>query len=76
MLNLSRRKELAQVHESRTALASPGQLPRTGILELKGKMRSGELKFGKTFKDAAEKFLPEYQVITYRRKEPKICREL
>ena len=34
-------------------------------LELKGKMRSGELKIGKTFKDAAEKFLPEYQAITF-----------
>ena len=40
-------------------------------LELKGKMRSGELKFGKTFKDAAEKFLPEYKVITYGERSPK-----
>jgi len=40
-------------------------------LELKGKMRSGELKFGKTFKDAAEKFLPEYTVITYGERSPK-----
>jgi integrase len=40
-------------------------------LELKGKMRSGELKFGKTFKDAAEKFLPEYQAITFGERSPK-----
>ena len=40
-------------------------------LELKGKMRSGELKFGKTFKDAAERFLPEYKAITYGERSPK-----
>ncbi len=40
-------------------------------LELKGKMRGGELKFGKTFKDAAEKFLPEYQAITFGERSPK-----
>lgn len=40
-------------------------------LELKGKMRSGELKFGKTFKDAASKFLPEYKALTYGERSPK-----
>jgi integrase len=40
-------------------------------LELKGKMRAGELKVGKTFKDAAERFLPEYQAITYGERSPK-----
>lgn len=34
-------------------------------LELKGKMRGGELKVGKTFRDAANKFLPEYKALTY-----------
>jgi len=34
-------------------------------LELKGKMRDGELKVGKSFRQAAEKFLPEYQTITF-----------
>src|SRR5262245_53816857 len=40
-------------------------------LELKGKMRGGELKVGKTFKDAAEKFLPEYKALTYGERSPK-----
>ena len=39
-------------------------------LELKGKMRGGELKVGKTFKDAAEKFLPEYKVLTFGERSP------
>lgn len=33
-------------------------------LELKGKMRGGELKVGKTFKLAADQFLREYEIIT------------
>jgi integrase len=33
-------------------------------LGLRGKSRSGELKTGKTFKHAAEKFVAEYEVIT------------
>jgi integrase len=40
-------------------------------LELKGKMRGGELKIGKTFRDAATKFLPEYKVLTYGERSPK-----
>ncbi len=40
-------------------------------LELKGKMRDGELKVGKTFRQAAEKFLPEYQTITFGERSPK-----
>jgi len=33
-------------------------------LELKGKMRGGELKVGRTFKNAADQFLLEYEIIT------------
>jgi integrase len=40
-------------------------------LELKGKMRGGELKVGKTFRDAAAKFLPEYTALTYGERSPK-----
>lgn len=40
-------------------------------LELKGKMRGGELKVGKTFRDAANKFLPEYKALTYGERSPK-----
>ena len=40
-------------------------------LELKGKMRGGELKVGKTFKLAAEQFLHEYEIITAGERSPK-----
>lgn len=40
-------------------------------LVLKGKMREGELKFGKTFRDAAIKFLPEYKALTHGERSPK-----
>jgi integrase len=33
-------------------------------LELRGKLRVGEIKSGKTFEQAAEKFLHEYEIIT------------
>lgn len=39
-------------------------------LELKGKKRAGELKSGKTFKQAADKFLPEFQAITLGERSP------
>ena len=34
-------------------------------LVLKGKMREGEMKFAKTLRDAAVKFLPEYNALTH-----------
>ncbi len=40
-------------------------------LGLKGKMRDGELKVGKTFKEAAKKFMPEYQALTFGERSPK-----
>lgn len=45
-------------------------------LELKGKMRGGELKVGKTFKDAAEKFLPEYEALTIGERSPEYVASL
>jgi integrase len=39
-------------------------------LELKGKNRGGELKVGRTFKQAAEKFIAEYEVITEGERSP------
>lgn len=45
-------------------------------LELKGKMRGGELKVGKTFKHAADKFLPEYEAITFGERSPKYVKGL
>ena len=40
-------------------------------LELKVKHRSGEMKGGKTFRQAADKFLVEYEVITFGERSPK-----
>ncbi|HZQ46307.1 MAG TPA: hypothetical protein VFC07_04790, partial [Verrucomicrobiae bacterium] len=45
-------------------------------MELKGKMRGGELKIGKTFEDAAEKFLPEYQALTIGERSPEYVASL
>jgi integrase len=43
-------------------------------LELKGKSRAGELKVGKTFKQAAEQFLLEYETITAGERSPQYVR--
>jgi len=45
-------------------------------LELKGKNRVGDLKTGKTFKQAAEKFLEEYEVITAGERNPQYVKGL
>jgi len=45
-------------------------------LELKGKNRAGDLKTGKTFKQAAEKFLEEYEVITAGERNPQYVKGL
>ncbi len=39
-------------------------------MSLKGKSRAGELKVGKTFKQAADQFLVEYEVITAGERSP------
>jgi integrase len=39
-------------------------------LELRGKLKRGELKSGKTFSEAAERFLREYDVITRGQRSP------
>ncbi len=39
-------------------------------LELRGKLKRGELKSGKTFAEAAERFLREYEVITRGQRSP------
>ncbi|HTS17712.1 MAG TPA: site-specific integrase [Verrucomicrobiae bacterium] len=52
------------------SLAHAKDFAEDWYLELKGKRRAGELKIGKTFKDAAEKFLHEYEVITAGERSP------
>ena len=47
------------------SLARAKDVARDWYLGLMGKYRSGELKDGTTFRQAAEKFLVEYQVITH-----------
>ena len=57
------------------SFAHAKEIAEDWYLELKGKMRGGELKIGKTFEDAAEKFLAEYEVITAGERSPAICRQ-
>lgn len=44
-------------------------------LGLKVKHRSGELRGGKTFKDAADKFLPEYEALTVGERNPNYVKQ-
>ncbi len=46
------------------SLAHAKDFAEDWYLELKGKKRGGELKVGKTFKQAADQFLAEYEIIT------------
>lgn len=46
------------------SLAHAKQFAEDWYLELRGKLRSGELKAGKTFKEAAAQFEREYEIIT------------
>jgi integrase len=44
-------------------------------LELRGKLKRGELKSGKTFAEAAERFLREYEVITLGQRSPRMVEQ-
>jgi hypothetical protein len=44
-------------------------------LSLRVKHRSGELRGGRNFKDAAEKFLPEYEALTAGERNPEYVRQ-
>src|SRR3984893_13458228 len=46
------------------SLSHAKEIAEDWYLELRGKARAGELKSGKKFRDAAQKFLLEYPVIT------------
>jgi hypothetical protein len=43
-------------------------------LQLRGKLRSGELKSGKLFREAAELYLREFDIITQRQRSPTYAR--
>jgi integrase len=52
------------------SLARAKDVARDWYLSLLGKYRSGELKEGKTFKEAADRFMDEYEVITLGQRSP------
>ena len=60
-----------RVSTKEESLAHAKDFAEDWYLGLKGKNRAGELKGGKTFKQAAERFLPEYEIITAGERSPK-----
>lgn len=60
-----------RVSTKEESLAHAKDIAEDWYLELKGKSRGGELKVGKTFQTAADKFLAEYEVITAGERSPK-----
>lgn len=44
-------------------------------LELRGKHKRGEIRFGKTFREAAEQFTREYEIITQGQRNPQYVKE-
>lgn len=52
------------------SLARAKDVARDWYLSLLGKYRAGELKEGKTFKEAAERFIDEFEVITQGQRSP------
>lgn len=46
------------------SLSKAKEFAEDWYLQLRGKLRSGELKSGKTFREAAEQYLREYDIIT------------
>jgi len=60
-----------RVSTKEESLAHAKDFAQDWYLELMGKSRAGALKAGKTFKQAAELFLQEYEVITEGERHPK-----
>lgn len=52
------------------SLARAKEVAEDWYLGLRGKLRDGELKTEKTFKDAAEQFLREYEIMTQGQRSP------
>ncbi len=63
-----------RVSTKEDSLAHAKDFAEDWYLGLKGKDRAGELKGGRTFSQAAEKFLIEYEVITAGERSPKYVR--
>ena len=52
------------------SLARAKDIARDWYLELLGKYRTGELKVGRTFAEAADRFIDEFEVITQGERSP------
>ncbi|MGE0367172.1 MAG: tyrosine-type recombinase/integrase [Phycisphaerales bacterium] len=59
-----------RVSTNEESLSHAKEFAEDWYLELKGKSRAGLLKRGKTFKESAERFLHEYEVITQGHRSP------
>src|SRR5258708_22128825 len=64
-----------RVSTKQESLARAKDVAEDWYLELMGKFRGGELRDGKTFKFAADKFLPEYEVITQGERNPRYVKQ-
>lgn len=56
------------------SLSHAKEVAEDWYLELKGKLRTGEIKDGKTFRTAADQFQREYQIITQGQRSPRHVR--
>lgn len=59
-----------RVSTKEDSLARAKDFAEDWYLDLKGKVRRGEVKAGKTFKYAAEKFIDEFEIITQGERSP------
>ena len=74
MLNVSQRQEPPRHRPRKKASTARRILPKIGFWNLKDKQRRGEVVGEKTFREAAEQFLREYEIITEGRAQRPICR--
>jgi hypothetical protein len=65
-----------RVSTKEDSLALAKDFAEDWYLGLRGKSRAGELRTGKTFQQAAEKFLGEYEVITEGERSPQYVKGL
>jgi integrase len=63
-----------RVSTKEASLAHAKDFAEDWFLELRGKNRAGVLKVGRTFKDASEQFLLEYETITAGERSPQYVR--
>lgn len=71
---LSGKNHRVSTKESSLALAK--EIAEDWYLEMRGKSRAGELKSGKTFRQAAEQFKHEFEVLTDGERSPEYVQQL